>query len=406
MDFPVLHSITVGLDIHHKTIIVCVMRADEHGNTQCELKEFSTFKRDLRKMALWIAGLNPGCVVMESTGIYWKSPYVALEKAGVSNVIVANARHVKNVPGRKTDINDAQWLALLARSGLLQRHSFVPPEKIRSARLLSRRHQKLSDMRSAEKNRLHKTLNDAGLRLSVVVSDLHGVSANQMIEGLLAGESIEQLLKYAHPRLKATRSELIDALQADFLPGHEITARQILDHIQYLTEQLTQIEQRMEEELVGHEALIQLLLTMPGISRIAALRITAEIGADMSVFGNAQRLCAWAGVSPALDNSGETRRSKKLRRGNPWLKRLLVECAHAASRSECQFKAKYQTLSLRRGKKKATIAICRKMLTIMFAMLSTGAIYRDPTVDYNELRVRKNAPRWIKELKKYNMLPA
>jgi len=406
MEFLVLHSITVGLDIHHKTIVVCVMRTDEHGKTSCEFKEFSTFKRDLRKMALWIADINPGCIVMESTGIYWKSPYAALEKAGVTGVIVANARHVKNVPGRKTDINDAQWLAMLARSGLLDRRSFVPPEKIRSARLLSRRHQKLTDMRAAEKNRLHKTLADAGLRLSVVVSDLHGVSANRMIEGLLGGEPIEQLLQYAHPRLKATREELIDALQADFLPGHKTTARQILDHIQYLTDQLTELEQLLEEVLLEHEALIQLLLTMPGIDRIAALRIAAEIGADMSVFGNARRLCSWAGVSPALDNSGEVRRSRKLRRGNPWLKRLLVECAHAASRTDCQFKAKYQSLSLRRGKKKAVIAICRKMLTIMFVMLSTGAIYRDPTVDYNELRVRKNAPRWIKELKKYNIIPA
>lgn len=406
MEFAVLHSITVGLDIHHKTIIVCVLSTDEHGNTSCEFKEFSTFKRDLRRMALWIAEINPGCIVMESTGVYWKSPYAALEKAGVAGVFVANARHVKNVPGRKTDINDAQWLAMLARSGLLERRSFIPPEKIRSARLLSRRHQKLTDMRSAEKNRLHKTLADAGLRLSAVLSNLHGTSAKRMIEGLLADEPIEKLLEYADPRLKATREELIDALQADFLPGHKATARQILDHIDILTGQLTELEQLMREELAEHQGLIQLLVTMPGIDQVAALRIAAEIGADMSVFGNAQRLCSWAGVSPALDNSGEIRRSKKLRRGNPWLKRLLVECAHAASRSDCQFKAKYQSLSIRRGKKKAVIAICRKMLTIMFVMLSTGEIYRDPTVDYNELRARKNAPRWIKELQKYNLMPA
>ena len=406
MEFPVLHSTTVGLDIHHKTIVVCVMRTDEQGETSCEFKEFSTFKRDLRKMALWIADINPGCIVMESTGIYWKSPYAALEKAGVKGVFVANARHVKNVPGRKTDINDAQWLAMLARSGLLERRSFIPPEKIRSARLLSRRHQKLIDMRSAEKNRLHKTLADAGLRLSAVLSDLHGTSASRMIEGLLADEPIDKLLEYAHPRLKATREELVDALQADFLPGHKATARQILDHIRVLTDQLSELEQLMREELAEHQALIQLLVTIPGIDHTAANRIAAEIGADMSVFGNAQRLCSWAGVSPALDNSGERRRSRKLRRGNPWLKRLLVECAHAASRSDCQFKSKYQTLSIRRGKKKAVIAICRKMLTIMFVMLSTGEIYRDPAVDYNELRARKNAPRWIKELQKYNLMPA
>jgi len=188
MEITALHACTIGLDIHHRQITACVLKTDSEGKTVSEFKEFNTFKRGLRALADWVSGHKPGDVVMESTGIYWKSPYAALEKAGI-HARVVNARHVKNVPGRKTDIQDAQWLAMLARSGLLN-GSFIPPQLIREARLISRQRQKLVDQRSAEKNRLHKLLADSGIRLSVVISDLNGRSGQKMIRGLIHGESI------------------------------------------------------------------------------------------------------------------------------------------------------------------------------------------------------------------------
>lgn len=205
MELTAIYRCVAALDIHQAKLTVCILCENEAGAVITELKEFGGFKKDRLAMAAWVASFNPDIVVMESTGIYWKSPYSALEKYGL-RLEVVNARHVKQVPGRKTDIADAQWLAILARNGLL-RGGFVPAVQFRELRLISRQMQKLTGILSAEKNRLHKLLSDTGIRLSVVISDLHGKSARAMIKGLLAGESPQHVLHYADRRLKATEEE-------------------------------------------------------------------------------------------------------------------------------------------------------------------------------------------------------
>lgn len=404
MEITALHACTIGLDIHHRQITACVLKTDDAGEPQSEFRTFGTFKRDLRELANWAKGHEPDEVVMESTSIYWKSPYAALEKAGICARVV-NARHVKTVPGRKTDIQDAQWLAMLSRSGLLN-GSFIPPQILREARLLSRQRQKLVGQRSSEKHRLHKLVVDAGIRLSVVISDLNGRSGTKMIRGLIRGESAEQLLSYADKRLKATQEELRDALEGDLSDSHRFALKQIMTHIDHLDAQITAFDQQLLVQLADYRPALQLLTTLPGIDETSAALLLAEIGDNMAVFGSTDKIASWAGLCPGNNESAGKRKSGKTRKGNYWVRRILCECAQAARRTRCQFKSKYEAIASRRGSKKAIIAIAHKLLRTVFVMLQTGECYRDPQVDYEKLAVQKNAPRWIKMLKKHGHLTA
>ena len=255
-------------------------------------------------MADWIAGFKPDTVVMESTGIYWKSPYAALEKVGI-RALVVNAQHVKKVPGRKTDISDAEWLAMLARAGLL-RGSFIPPESLRNLRQLSRYHNRTTARLAAEKNRLVRVLSDAGIRLTAVVSDAHGVAARAMIDCLLNGGTPEQALAHAG-RLQAPREELLAALQGELSEHHWFVARMIRQHLDILETQLADLERQWFDALKPYEAALEWLLTIPGIDRLAAAKLVVEIGLDRTAFGNAGRLAKWAGVCPGNHESAGQR---------------------------------------------------------------------------------------------------
>ena len=211
MELAALYKRVIGLDIHQAQITACALIEQADGSTRIEQRQFGAFKKDRRALASWVTQLRPDEVVMESTGIYWKSPYAALEAVGIRAKVV-NARHVKNVPGRKTDVGDAHWLATLARAGLL-RSSFVPPAKLRELRLIARQRQKLVGQLAAEKNRLHKVLTDSGIRLGVVVSDLHGKSARAMVKAIIAGQASHEVLKLASKRLKFSWEDIFDALQ-------------------------------------------------------------------------------------------------------------------------------------------------------------------------------------------------
>jgi transposase len=211
MELAALYKRVIGLDIHQAQITACALIEETDGTMRIEQRQFGGFKRDRRALALWAASLHPDEIVMESTGIYWKSPYAALEAAGLFAKVV-NTRHVKNVPGRKTDVGDAQWLATLARAGLL-RGSFVPPATLRELRLIARLRQKLVGQLASEKNRLHKVLTDGGIRLGVVVSDLHGLSARAMVKAIIAGQPPHEVIQLASVRLKASREDIFEALQ-------------------------------------------------------------------------------------------------------------------------------------------------------------------------------------------------
>jgi transposase len=402
MELTTLYKRVIGLDVHQAQITACAIIEDEHGERHVEQRQFGTFKRDRRALAEWAASLRPDLVVMESTGIYWKSPYAALEAVGVRTLVV-NAKHVKNVPGRKTDIGDAQWLATLARAGLL-RGSFIPPARLRELRLVSRQRQKLVGQLAAEKNRLHKVLTDGGIRLGVVVSDVHGASARQMVKALIAGKSAPEVLELASNRFKASREELFDAVQGELTPSHRFVLAELMQHIEEIEARITRFDAQLLAGMDEQRNALALLQTLPGVDLIGAAMLLVEIGTDMGAFGSPDRLASWVGVCPGNNESAGKRKSGRAGKGNPYVRRLLCEFAHSARRTTCVFKSKFEALHIRRGHKRAIIAIAHKLLRTVFFMLQRGQHYRDSATDYEALAVKRNAPRWIKALKKFGLI--
>ena len=402
MELTALHKRVIGLDVHQAQITACAIIEDADGTVRIEQRQFGGFKRDRRALADWAAALSPDEVVMESTGIYWKSPYAALEVVGIRAQVV-NARHVKNVPGRKTDVGDAQWLATLARAGLL-RGSFVPPAKLRELRLISRQRQKLVGQLASEKNRLHKVLTDGGVRLGVVVSDLHGQSARAMVKAIIDGQSPHEVLKLASRRLKASREEIFDALQGELTDSHRFVLDELMCHIEEIEARIARFDARLLDALTDERNALALLQTLPGVDLIGAAMLLVEIGTDMDVFASADRLASWVGICPGNNESAGKRKSGRVRKGNPYVRRLLCEFAHAASRTQSVFQSKFQSLIVRRGHKRAIVALAHKLLRTIFFMLNRGQHYRDSATDYEALSVQRNAPRWIKALTKFGFI--
>ena len=402
MELVALYKRVIGLDIHQAQITACALIEEPDGSARIEQRQFGAFKRDRRELADWVSSLRPDEVVMESTGIYWKSPYAALEAIGIRAKVV-NARHVKNVPGRKTDVGDAHWLATLARAGLL-RGSFVPSAKLRELRLIARQRQKLVGQLASEKNRLHKVLTDSGVRLGVVVSDLHGQSARAMVKAIIAGQSPQEGVNLASRRLKASREEIFDALQGDLTASHRFVLDELMRHIEEIEARIARFDTRLLAELESERDALALLQTIPGVDLIGAAMLLVEIGTDMESFGSADRLASWVGICPGNNESAGKRKSGHLRKGNLYVRRLLCEFAHAASRTTSVFKSKFLSLVVRRGHKRAIIAIGHKILRTIFFMLKRREHYRDSATDYEALSVQRNAPRWIKSLTKFGFI--
>jgi transposase len=404
MELTPLYRCVAALDVHQAKLTVCVLREEEDGELKVELREFGGFKRDRREMARWVGSFAPESVVMESTGIYWKSPYAALEQEGL-RALVVNARHVKQVPGRKTDLADAQWLAILARSGLL-RGGFVPPEDFRRLRLIARQMQKLTGILAGEKNRLHKVPTDGGIRLSVVVSDIHGKSGRAMVKALVAGDSADALLVHADRRLKASEEELLDALDGDLSEEHRLVLGQLLTHIDDVDGQITELRLALLAGLAPQQGLLEALQSIPGLDETGAAMLLVEIGDDMQAFGSPEKLASWAGLCPGNHESAGKRKSGQPRKGNPYVRRILCEAAHAASRTRCALADKLKGLLVRRGRKRAIFALAHKLLKTVFVLIDRGDYYRDAGVNYEVISVERNAPRWMKMLRKYGYIPA
>jgi transposase len=367
------------------------------------LREFGGFKRDRREMAEWIASFAPQAVSMESTGIYWKSPYAALERVGIRAKVV-NAQHVAKVEGRKTDLCDAQWLAMLTRAGLL-RSSFIPHENVRHLRQLARYHTSLVGILGSEKNRLLKILGDGGMRLSALVSDPHGKACREMVGMMLDGATPQQAILHAG-RLRADRGELSASLDHELTATHVYVAKQIQQHIQVLQTQLIELETHLLTQLQPLAPIIELLLTVPGIDRLGAAKLLVETGAEMNHFGSAGRLAAWCGLCPGNHQTADKRKSVRTRKGNPYVRSLLIEIGNAAVKTQCYFREKYQSLRARLGHKKTIVAIAHKIIKVLYCMITRNECYRDRTVDFEKYRTRRNAPRWIRALKQHGMLPA
>ncbi len=402
MELPMLYKRVIGLDVHQAQITACALIEESDGATRIEQRQFGAFKKDRRALADWAAQLNPDEVVMESSGIYWKSPYAALETVGIRAKVV-NARHVKNVPGRKTDINDAQWLATLSRAGLL-RPSFIPPAKLRELRLIARQRKKLTDQLASEKNRLHKVLTDGGIRLGVVVSDVHGQSARSMIKALIADKTTQEVLKFASQRLKASRDELFGALQGELTESHRFVLDELMQHIEEIEQRIVRFDQHLLARLKSEHNWLALLQTLPGIDLIGAAMLLVEIGADMDAFGSADHLASWVGICPGNNESAGKRKSGRVRKGNAYVRRLLCEFAHAASRTTSVFKSKFQSLVVRRGYKRSIVALAHKILRTIFFMFKRREHYRDCATDYEKLSVQRNSARWIKALTRFGFI--
>lgn len=393
-----------GLDVHKASIVCTVIQENDQGELSQHTRECATFIDELDELAQWLYSQHVDLAVMESTGVYWKSLYEALERKGLC-VYVVNARHIKRVPGRKTDVCDSEWLAELGRCGLL-RNSFIPPRDLRELRLLTRYRQKLIGVMASEKNRLHKLLDDAGLRLGCVVSDIDGVSARQMIAALSEGQdSPEQLAGMARGRLRTKHEALCRALVGNLSDRHRFLLKALQQHLQWLESEVAAIDGQIVAAMEPYQEPWQLLQTIPGLDALGAAMLIAEIGVDMSRFGSKERLSSWAGLCPGNNESAGKRTSGRAYRGNRYIKRLLCESANSACRTNSQFKGLYQGLVIRRGHKRTIMAIAHKLLEVSYVLLKKRQPYIDPKIDYEALTVGRNAPRWIKALKKFGYWP-
>lgn len=392
-----------GLDVHKEIVVCTILSEDEGGQLVKETKEYKTFHKNLCELADWLKVSGIELAVMESTGIYWKQIYESMEDKGFK-VYVVNARHIKNVPGRKTDVMDSEWLAELARCGLL-RPSFIPPRDLRELRLLTRYRRKLSEVLSSEKNRLHKALEASGVKLSCIVSDIDGVSARRMIEAMLDKKGPKEIISLAVGRLKKKNQELLKVFEDYCLSDHShFLLQRLLSHIKWLDIQMEQIDLQVVAAMKPYEKEWKLLQTIPGIDSISAAMLLAEIGTDMSSFKSKEHLSSWAGMCPGNNESAGKKKSGKTRRGNHYIRSILCEISNSARKTESRFKGMFQGLAIRRGHKRAIIAVGHKILEIIYVLIKNKVPYKDPCVDYEEMMVTKNAPRWIQCLKKYGYL--
>jgi transposase len=391
---PIVNRVA-GLDVHKMVIVATVLLTQEDGETRKEIREFGTFRKHRRQLARWLNRCGIELAVMESTGIYWKSIYETLESAGIKTYVV-NARYVKNVPGRKTDVMDSEWLAILARSGLLK-PSFIPPKDLRELRLIGRYRLKLHGTLAGEKNRLHKILDDAGIRLGGVVSDINGVSAREMIVGLIEGWPVDDIVQRARGRLKATEP---------ISDRHRFLLWKIQNHIRRLEDEIQEIDDYLFEAMTPYKEAWGILQTLPGVDKFSAAMLIIEMGTDMEQFGSSERLASWASMCPGNNESAGKRKNGRARKGNRTVRRILCEVANAARKTNSQFKGKYQSLVIRRGHKRSIIALGHKLLRVIYSMLKNNQPYKDPEIDYEALIVQRNSPRWLKALDKYGYLPA
>lgn len=370
-----LHARCAGLDVHKDTVVACRRVADA-GKVEREIKTFDTTTSGLLALSEWLGECGCTHAVMEATGVYWKPVWHVL--ASDFELLLANAQHVKNVPGRKTDVNDATWLAELLAHGLV-RASFVPDEPTQQMRALLRTRKQLVREQSSHVLRVQKTLEDANIKLSSVVTNVMGQSARNILNAIIEGEADpDKLLALVNTRLKTERSKIREALRGRATAHHRFLLKLHLDHIDALDKAITSIDAEVGSNLEPFRSAVARLKGIPGISELSAQVIVSEIGLDMSRFPTAAHLISWAGLCPANDESAGKRRSTRLRKGAPWLKTSLVQCGWAAARSKNTYlRSQYYRLKARRGSKKAAVAVAASILTAAYYVLRDGTFYTD-----------------------------
>ena len=381
-----------GLDVHKAQVTACVRVPGRGRERVQEVAEFATTVRGLLSLRDWLKAHRVSQVAMEATGVYWKPVWAILEDE--FDCLLVNARHVKQVPGRKTDVSDAAWLCQLLEAGLLAR-SFVPPKPIRALRNLTRYRKAQIGERQREANRLHKILEDTGIRLDCVATDILGASGRAMLDALVAGTTDADILaELAKGKLRAKIPALREALVGRFDRQHALIVSAILAHLDFLDEQIQLLSDEIEEQLAPFAAAVELLCTIPGVQQRTAESVLAEIGTDMSRFPSARHLASWAGQCPGNDRSAGKRRSGKTRHGSKWLDTALTEAAMAATRtSDVYLTAQYHRLRPRRGHGRALGAVKHSILCACWHMLTTGELYRELGGDYFTRRDPEHATR-------------
>lgn len=378
----VINDRCAGLDVGKDEVVACIRVPDDAGGRHQELRTFPTFSSGLESLATWLQDHDVTQVVMEATGQYWKPIWYVLEERGLELLLV-NARHVKILPGRKTDVGDAAWLCELAEHGLL-RGSFVPPAAIRELRDLTRYRKRLIQTHTAECQRIHKTLEDASIRLGSVASDVLGVSGRAMLRALLDGERDPKVLaELARGRLRNKLPALREALRGRFSAHHALLVRLALDHIEQLERSITALDAEVDRVIGPFAQARDRLDTITGVGKRAAECMIAEIGVDMSVFPTAAHLASWAGRCPGNNVTGGRRRSGRTTKGNVWLGEILIECAWAAARCRDSYlAAQFWRLARRIGKKKAALAVGHSILVIAWHLLANDCDYAELGGDF------------------------
>lgn len=382
-----------GLDVHEKTVVATI---DGEGIVR-QTRTFDTYTSSLNELSEWLQSYQISDVAMESTGVYWKPVFNILDEC--FKVTLVNARHLKNVPGRKTDKKDSQWICKLLLAGLLKA-SFIPEEKIRDLRDLNRYSTRLTQQLASEKNRIQKILEDANIKLSSVVNDTSGVVATKLLEGLMAGRTdLEALIgECYHGKMKASKAELLKAITGRMTDHHRFMLRQIKHHMAYLESQIDVIQLEIDRLLEEDQQSVALLTTIPGVSKLTAVKLLAETGTKVEeTFGNTKRLAKWAGICPGNNESGGKKLSGRTTHGNKYLKSLLVEAAWAATRTKGTYlRAKYESMAASKGRKKSLLIIGHKILNAVYIILTTRQSYQAFSVE--EFEKQRSQTR-IKHLK-------
>lgn len=375
-----------GLDVHRDTVVACTRVVEPDGSVEITKERFATTRKGLSSLAEFLSNAGVVTVAMEATGVYWKPPYYSLEGL-FPEVWLCNAQHIKNVPGRKSDLSDAEWLADVAAHGMVK-PSYVPPSEIRELRELTRYRKTQVDARTREIQRLEKVLQDACIKLTSVTSAVWSSSSREMIEAMIAGQRDPVVLaNMAKGTMRKKIPQLIEALDGHFGRHHGVVAQQIISHIDFLDASIATLSAEICALLVPFDQAVTLISSIPGVSQTTAETIVAETGADMSKFPTPEHLCAWAGVAPASYESAGKRRPAGTRHGSPWLRRTLIEAARAAAHSKGTYlSAQYARIAKRRGPNKAAVAVANSILSVTWYLLTTGSFYQDPGADYFEKR--------------------
>lgn len=393
-----IYTSCCGLDVHSKTIQACVRRIGKDGRIHQEVRTFETMTRDILALADWLAGEEVTHVAMESTGVYWKPIYNILE--GRFTLLLVNARHVKNVPGRKTDVSDCQWLAQLLQCGLLK-GSFVPDRPQREFRDLTRHRAQLVNEKSAVANRIHKILEDANIKLGTVATDILGKSGRDMIRALIRGETDSaEVAELARRQLRGKIPQLRLALEGHVTAHHRFILSELLDHIEYLEGQIERFSQRIEEVNCPFEQAIEEVARLPGFEKRSAENVVAEIGCNMGQFPSEEHLASWAGMCPGNNETGGKKKSGKTTKGSRWLRSTLTQAAWAATRKKgCYFQVQYRRLAGRRGKKRALIAVGHSLLVAIYHVLKDHAGYKELGADhFDKPNSKRLVPYLVKRL--------